>query len=72
VNCRETEDLLSTYKDGGLALAQGVEVEAHLRHCPACTAHLQDMRVASRPRRWPLLLLAAAACVAAFWILGTR
>jgi len=74
MTCRETEDEFGAYRDGGLAPARTLEVEGHLRGCPACTAKLRGMRAASAPRarRWPLVLLAAAACVAAFWILGTR
>jgi len=75
MTCRETEDALGAYGDGNLAPERTLQLEAHLRHCPVCTAELRGMRAGSglrRAGRWPLVLLAAAACVAAFWILGTR
>lgn len=83
VNCRETEELLGAYRDGQLAPPLRLEVEAHVRCCPACTATLRGLQavsairlglaggVARRAGRWPLVVLAAAACVVAFMVLGT-
>jgi anti-sigma factor RsiW len=87
VNCRETEELLGAYHEGELEPACRLEVEAHVSSCPSCTAALRGLRavsavvkqaslglagpIAPRAGRWPLVLLAAAACVAAFVVLGT-
>jgi anti-sigma factor RsiW len=85
VNCRETEGLLAAYGEGELGQARRREVETHLRDCPACTAELrrlaairagghpswQPALAAPKAGRWPMVALAAGACVVAFVALGT-
>jgi len=80
VDCRETEELFGSYRDKKLESALRLELESHLQQCAACTAELRRLTAgrgglvlpalsAPRAGRWPMVALAAAACVAAFLIL---
>jgi anti-sigma factor RsiW len=49
LNCRETQTLIHGYVDGELDLMKSLEIEQHLRECPACAqvhASLQSIRTA--------------------------
>ncbi|MBN2394669.1 MAG: zf-HC2 domain-containing protein [Anaerolineae bacterium] len=48
MNERHVEDELIAYLDGELGAAERARVEAHLAHCPACAAALEELRVLSR------------------------
>jgi anti-sigma factor RsiW len=96
VDCAGIAELLGAYRDGELELSRSLEVEAHVRDCPACTAELRRLTAvgavmkpaphyqatetsrvrlgalsAPRAGRWPMVVLAAAACVVAFVVIGT-
>jgi anti-sigma factor RsiW len=45
VSCEHARDLLEGYLDGELAVDDQVAVEAHLRWCRECAAHVDDLRV---------------------------
>jgi Putative zinc-finger len=42
--CEETKPLFSMYVDDVLSLPARAAVDAHLRQCPVCRAHLADLR----------------------------
>jgi anti-sigma factor RsiW len=44
VTCDDLHGLLHPYADGELDLVRGLEVEQHLRDCPACSAALDRQR----------------------------
>lgn len=49
MNCKETEAVLHGYLDGELDLVRSLEVERHLKDCPACARtyrELQSLRTA--------------------------
>ena len=51
MNCEETRNLIHGYVDGELNLVRSLEIEEHLRDCPACSeAHegLQSLRASLR------------------------
>jgi anti-sigma factor RsiW len=51
VSCQETQDLLHGYVDGELDLVRTLQIEQHLRECPACArayAHQQALCAALR------------------------
>ena len=43
MNCRELEGLLGAYADGELDLVRSLDVEGHMRECPACSAALERL-----------------------------
>jgi anti-sigma factor RsiW len=51
VNCQDAQGLVQAYLDGELDLVRHLEIELHLRECPACaraTEELQALRSALR------------------------
>ncbi len=60
MNCTEAENLVDAYVDGELELLKSLEVEAHLRDCPAC-ARLRANHLALRDVLAPLYEPAPAA-----------
>lgn len=42
--CRSAVELMTDYLDGALSQDDRVRFEAHLVHCDACTAYLDQMR----------------------------
>src|SRR6266699_1071549 len=51
MNCNETYPLLHAYADGELDLVRSLDVERHLKTCPACAAardSIQSLRSALR------------------------
>lgn len=56
MNCHETRELVGAYGDGELDAARNLEIERHLKECPACSMIERENRVAaevitSRARR---------------------
>jgi anti-sigma factor RsiW len=49
MNCSECQPLLEAYADGELDLVRHVELEAHLKGCPACAGRLEA--IAARQAR---------------------
>jgi hypothetical protein len=45
VSCEQARDLLEGFFDGELAVDEQVAVEAHLRWCRTCAAHVDDLRL---------------------------
>ena len=45
VSCEHARELLEGFLDGELAVDDQVAVEAHLRWCRTCTAHVDDLRL---------------------------
>src|SRR2546426_12571747 len=53
VSCKDTQELLDGYLDGELDIVRGMEIEGHLRRCPACSQvyeNHQALRSAIRAR----------------------
>jgi anti-sigma factor RsiW len=48
LTCRELVELVTEYLEGTLALEERTRFELHLAVCPACVAHLRQMRVTLR------------------------
>ncbi|MGB9920519.1 MAG: zf-HC2 domain-containing protein [Moorellales bacterium] len=46
MNCRQAENLISSYLDGELAEAERPELEAHLASCPACRQYAEELEAA--------------------------
>ncbi len=44
MNCTRLDEELSGYLDGELSRQRHLEVETHLRECPACARRLEEMR----------------------------
>ena len=42
--CRDAVELMTEYLEGALPVAERHRFEAHLAHCAACTAYLDQMR----------------------------
>ena len=42
--CRDAVELMTDYLEGALSHADHARFEAHLVHCDACTAYLDQMR----------------------------
>jgi anti-sigma factor RsiW len=55
VTCDETRDLLSPYADDELDPPRALEIERHLRQCPACAAALERTRSLGAMLRDPAL-----------------
>jgi anti-sigma factor RsiW len=43
--CQQVVELVTDYLEGTLSRTDRRRFEAHLRHCPNCTAYLQQMRL---------------------------
>ena len=53
MSCKDTQELLDGYLDGELDIVRGMEIEGHLRRCPACSQvyeNHQALRSAIRAR----------------------
>jgi anti-sigma factor RsiW len=46
--CQQVVELVTQYLDGALTRQERRRFEAHLRHCPNCTAYLEQMRATIR------------------------
>jgi anti-sigma factor RsiW len=44
MDCRQTQEMLSAYVDAELDAAAAMQVAAHVEHCPACRAALDQMQ----------------------------
>ena len=44
MSCQQTHELIHGYVDGELDLLKSIEIEQHLKDCPACTQTYQGMR----------------------------
>ena len=51
MNCQETQRWLDAYCDGELDLPRSLELEQHLRDCPACAQARETMKLSGRPIR---------------------
>jgi mycothiol system anti-sigma-R factor len=61
VNCQDSRDLVHAYVDGELDLVRHLEVEGHLRECPACArAHEQQQALRAALRAGSLRFEAPA------------
>lgn len=45
LGCEHARELLQAFIDGELCVEEQVAVEAHLRWCRTCTAHIEDLRL---------------------------
>lgn len=44
MNCQRTQSLMDAYSTGELDLAASLDVECHLRACPACEGAMEDLK----------------------------
>jgi anti-sigma factor RsiW len=62
VSCKLTQSFVPIYVDGELDLVRTIEMETHLKDCPACTQKLEDQQeLRSALRRSSLVYAAPAA-----------
>jgi len=45
LGCEHAREMLQAFLDGELSVEEQVAVEAHLRWCRTCTAHIEDLRL---------------------------
>jgi len=43
--CQQVVELVTDYLEGSLSRSDRHRFEAHLRHCPNCSAYLEQMRI---------------------------
>ena len=48
ITCRELADLVTAYFDGALPSVEADRFEQHLRDCPPCIVHLEQIRTTIR------------------------
>jgi len=51
MNCSETDLLLHAYADGELDVVRSLELELHVKGCPACAARLESLKTLARALR---------------------
>ncbi len=51
MNCQDSKSQLQTYLDGELDLTRSLEMEKHLRECPACSQALNSLRLLAQSLR---------------------
>src|SRR5437667_8055050 len=59
MNCERVRSLIDAYSTDELDLAAALDVEEHLRQCPACAADLESLRALRRTVADPSLRYAA-------------
>src|SRR5207244_12444851 len=51
MNCQDSKSQLQAYLDGELDLTRSLEMEKHLRECPACSQALNGLRLLAQSLR---------------------